>query len=274
MTVKEKKRIVVKVGTSTVCYGGKGLNFRNIEQLVRTLADVKNAGHEVILVTSGAIGAGCGKLNMPERPTDLRIKQAVAAVGQSALMHTYDKIFVEYGVPVGQILLTKDDVERPTVKQNLLGTFESLLSLGVIPIVNENDSVCIEEIESEHKIFGDNDTLSAIVADLVSADLLVLMSDIDGLYDGDPKVNGQAQLIPIVESIDDGLTAMAGGAGSDFGTGGMATKLSAAKIATDSGIDMVIINGSKPHSLYDILEGKSVGTLFRKNVITEGADNI
>jgi glutamate 5-kinase len=182
-----KKRIVVKVGTSTLCHGGRGLNFRNIERLARTLADIRNAGHEVILVSSGAIGAGCGKLNLPERPTDLRVKQAVAAVGQSELMHIYGKYFEEYGATVGQILLTKDDVDRPTVKQNLLGTFLSLLELGVIPVVNENDSVCIEEIESEHKIFGDNDMLSAVRRRLTDADLLVILSDIDGLYYGDPR---------------------------------------------------------------------------------------
>lgn len=259
----DKKRIVVKVGTSTLSHGGKGLNFRNIDMLARTLADIKNAGHEVILVSSGAIGAGCGKLNLKERPVDLRMKQAVAAVGQCELMHIYDKLFGEYGVTVGQILLTKDDVEYPNVRQNLLGTFVSLLSLGVIPVVNENDSVCIEEIESEHQIFGDNDTLSAVVAELVSADLLILLSDIDGLYDCDPRKNEQAKLIPVVEEIDASIISLAGGAGSDFGTGGMATKLSAASIAIASGIDMIITNGEKPQRLYDILNGVSVGTLFK-----------
>ena len=259
----EKKRIVVKVGTSTLCHGGKGLNFKNIDLLARTLSDIKNAGNEVILVTSGAIGAGCGKLNLPERPTDLRLKQAVAAVGQLELMHIYDKFFGEYGVTVGQILLTKDDVEYPNVRQNLLGTFEALLPLGVIPVVNENDSVCIEEIESEHQVFGDNDTLSAVVSVLVSADLLVLLSDIDGLFNGDPRKNPGARLISVVDKIDDSVIALAGGAGSDFGTGGMATKLTAARIATESGIDMVITNGENPQSLYDIIKGKSVGTLFK-----------
>jgi glutamate 5-kinase len=262
--VKDKKRLVVKVGTSTLCHGGKGMNFRNIDFLARTLADIKNAGHQVILVTSGAIGAGCGKLNLPERPVDLRVKQAVAAVGQCELMHIYDKFFGEYGVTVGQILLTRDDVESPNVKQNLLGTFESLLELGVIPVVNENDSVCIEEIESEHKIFGDNDTLSAIVAVLVSADVLVLLSDIDGLFDSDPRKNESAQLIPEVNEMTDSIIALAGGAGSDFGTGGMATKLAAASIAMDNGIDMVITNGENPQNLYTIAQGGSIGTLFRK----------
>jgi glutamate 5-kinase len=260
-----KKRIVVKVGTSTLSHGGKGLNFRNIDLLARTLADINNEGHEVILVSSGAIGAGCGKLRMQERPTDLRLKQAVAAVGQCELMHIYDKFFGEYGVTVGQILLTKDDVEYPNVRQNLLGTFESLLAMDVIPVVNENDSVCIEEIESEHQIFGDNDTLSAVVAVLVSADLLVLLSDIDGLYDCDPRKNNGACLIPVVEEINDSVIALAGGAGTSFGTGGMATKLSAAAIAMQNGIDMVITNGENPQSLFTLLEGGSVGTLFKRH---------
>ncbi|SHH51921.1 glutamate 5-kinase [Sporobacter termitidis DSM 10068] len=263
----EKKRIVVKVGTSTLCHGGKGLNFRNIDLLARTLADIKNGGNEVILVSSGAIGAGCGKLHLRERPVDLRLKQAVAAVGQCELMHIYDKFFGEYGVTVGQILLTRDDVDMPNVKQNLLGTFESLLELGVIPVVNENDSVCIEEIESEHKIFGDNDTLSAVVAALVSADLLVLLSDIDGLYDCDPRKNGGARLIPVVGEIDASIIALAGGAGTDFGTGGMATKLSAAAIANENGIDMVITNGDNPQNLYDIIKGNSIGTLFKRKAL-------
>lgn len=265
--MKEKKRIVVKVGTSTLSHGGKGLNFRNIDLLARTLADIKNDGNEVVLVSSGAIGAGCGKLNLTERPVDLRVKQAVAAVGQCELMHIYDKFFGEYGVTVGQILLTRDDVDRPNVKQNLLGTFESLLEMGVIPVVNENDSVCIEEIENEHKIFGDNDTLSAVVAVLVSADLLVLLSDIEGLFDSDPRKNSNAMLIPVVHEIDDAIIALAGGAGSNFGTGGMATKLTAASIAMDSGIDMVITNGEHPQNLYTIIDGGNIGTLFTKKSV-------
>lgn len=260
----EKKRIVVKVGTSTLSHGGRGLNFKNIDLLARTLSDLNNDGHEIILVSSGAIGAGCGKLNLKKRPVDLRLKQAVAAVGQCELMHIYDKFFGEYGVTVGQILLTRDDVDRPNVKQNLLGTFEKLLELGVIPVVNENDSVCIEEIENEHKVFGDNDTLSAAVAALVSADLLVLLSDIDGLFDSDPRRNENAKLIPVIEEINDSVIALAGGAGTKFGTGGMATKLSAAAIANEHGIDMVITNGENPQSLYGIIKGESIGTLFKR----------
>ena len=259
----KKKRIVFKVGTSTLCHGGKGLNFRNIDGLARVLTDIKNEGHEVILVSSGAIGAGVAKLSLPERPTEIRMKQAAAAVGQLELMHIYDKLFGEYGATVGQVLFTKDDVDRPAVKQNLCGTFETLVSLGVIPIVNENDSVCIEEIESEHKIFGDNDTLSAVVAALVDADLLVILSDIDGLYDSDPRRNPDAVLIPLVTEIDEKITALAGGVGSSVGTGGMVTKLTAAQIAGESGIDTVIANGSKPQNLYIAIHGGEVGTRFK-----------
>jgi len=255
-----KKRIVFKVGTSTLCHSGKGLNFRNIEALARALSDIKNEGHEVILVSSGAIGAGVARLGLGERPREIRMKQAVAAVGQLELMHIYDKLFGEYGSIVGQVLLTRDDVERPTVKQNLSGTFQSLLSMGVIPIVNENDSVCIEEIESEHKVFGDNDTLSAIVATLVSADLLVLLSDIDGLYDCDPNTSSDAKLIPIVTDINDGIMALAGGTKSELGTGGMQTKLSAALIAGKAGIDTIITNGSDTKNLYTAVHGGKVGT--------------
>ena len=258
----QAKRIVFKVGTSTLCHGGKGLSFRNIEGLARALTDIKNEGHEVILVSSGAIGAGVGKLGLHERPTEIRMKQAVAAVGQLELMHIYDKLFGEYGATVGQVLLTKDDVDKPTVKQNLCGTFEALMSMGVIPIVNENDSVCIEEIESEHKIFGDNDTLSAVVAALVEADLLVILSDIDGLYDDDPHRNPDARLIPVVTEINDEIIALAGSTRSSLGTGGMATKLSAASIAASSGIDTTITNGSNPRNLYLAVHGGEVGTRF------------
>jgi len=258
----DKKRVVIKVGTSTLCHAGKGLNFRNIDGLARALTDIKNEGHEVILVTSGAIGAGVSKLGLPERPDEIREKQAVAAVGQLELMHIYDKLFGEYGATVGQVLFTRDDVDRPTVKQNLCGTFEALLSMGVIPIVNENDSVCIEEIESEHKVFGDNDTLSAVVAALVGADLLVLLSDIEGLYDSDPHKNTEAKLITTVSGIDDSIIALAGGAMSSFGTGGMITKISAAKIAGDNGIDTIITNGANPQNLYLAVRGEEVGTRF------------
>ena len=257
-----KKRVVFKVGTSTLCHEGKGLNFRNIDGIARVLTDIRNEGHEVILVSSGAIGAGVSKLGLQERPREIREKQAVAAVGQLELMHIYDKLFGEYGATVGQVLFTREDVDRPTVKQNLCGTFESLLSLGVIPIVNENDSVCIEEIESEHKIFGDNDTLSAVVAALVRADLLVILSDIDGLFDSNPHMNPDAKLITVVTQIDEGLMQIAGDTKSKFGTGGMVTKLAAALLAGEQGIDTVITNGSKAQNLYIAVHGGEVGTRF------------
>ena len=258
----DKKRIVFKVGTSTLCHEGKGLNFRNIDGLARVLSDIKNEGHEVVLVSSGAIGAGVAKLGLPERPSEIRLKQAAAAVGQLELMHIYDKLFGEYGATVGQVLLTKDDIERPAVSQNLRGTFEALLSMNVIPIVNENDSVCIEEIESEHKIFGDNDTLSAAVATLIEADLLILMSDIDGLFDSDPHKNPDAILIPLVTEINDDIFSIAGGTKDNLGTGGMVTKLLAAQIAGENGIDTIITNGSKPLNLYAAIARGQVGTLF------------
>ena len=258
----DKKRVVIKVGTSTLCHGGKGLNFKNIDGLTRTLTDIKNEGYEVVLVSSGAIGAGVAKLGLSDRPGDIREKQAVAAVGQLELMHIYDKMFGEYGATVGQVLFTREDVDRPTVKQNLTGTLEALLAMGVIPIVNENDSVCIEEIESEHKIFGDNDTLSAVVATLVKADLLVILSDIDGLYDSDPHTNPGAKLIPVVKEINDNIISLAGGTKSSLGTGGMITKLSAARAAGEEGIDTIITNGSRPQDLYTAAHGGEVGTRF------------
>ena len=263
------KRVVVKVGTSTLCHGGKGLNFRNIEGLARALTDIKNEGIEVILVSSGAIGAGVAKLGLPDRPCDIREKQAVAAVGQLELMHIYDKMFGEYGATVGQVLFTREDVDRPTVRQNLSGTFGALLAMGVIPIVNENDSVCIEEIESEHKIFGDNDTLSAVVATLTGADLLVILSDIDGLFDSDPHKNPDAKLIPFVYEIDDKIIALAGGTKSNLGTGGMTTKLTAAQTAAKGGVETVITNGSSPKNLYIAVHGGEVGTRFKITNLTE-----
>ena len=259
----ERKRIVVKVGTSTLTHESKGLNFRNIDRIARVLTDLRNSGHEVVLVTSGAIGVGVVKMHMRQRPADVRMKQACAAIGQCELMHLYDKIFGEYGATVGQILMTRDDVDRPNVKESLTGTFQALLQMGVIPVVNENDSVCYEEIESEHKVFGDNDTLSAVVAALVKADLLVLMSDIDGLYDADPHQSSDARLIPVIDELSDDILALGGGAGSAMGTGGMYTKLEAAKIAMGAGINMAIINGAYPESLYMLADGGQVGTLFR-----------
>lgn len=260
-----KNRLVVKVGTSTLTHEGGTLNFRSFDALARVLSDISNMGYEIILVSSGAIAVGAGKLQMKQRPTELSLKQAAAAVGQCELMHLYDKFFSEYGKTVAQILLTGDDVDSPEKKSNLINTFGALLELGIIPIVNENDSVSYTEIEQckdEHKVFGDNDTLSAVVAVLCGADKLVLLSDIDGLYDGNPNDNPEARLIREVRVIDNEIRALAGGAGSSRGTGGMITKLSAAELAIENGIDMYITNGQKPETLYGIVEGESVGTLF------------
>lgn len=261
----KKKRIVVKVGTSTLTHEGGTLNFKSFDALARVLSDLHNLGNEVILVSSGAIAVGAGKLSMKERPNTLDLKQAAAAVGQCELMHLYDKFFGDYGKTVAQILLTGDDVERPEIRQNLINTFEALMRLAIIPIVNENDSVSYAEIEArtdEHKVFGDNDTLSAVVAVLCNADKLVLLSDIDGLYDSNPALDRNAKLIKEVREIDGGILSLAGGVGTSRGTGGMITKLQAARMAMDNGIDMTIANGAKPELLYDIAEGRPAGTLF------------
>jgi len=259
----EKQRLVVKVGTSTLLRAGGGVNFREMDALARVLSDLKNMGHEVILVSSGAIGVGCVKLGLKERPTDLRFKQAAAAAGQCELMHLYDKFFGEYGQNVAQILLTDEDVDHPARAEHLSSTFNALLELGCIPVVNENDSVSSSEIETgQRKVLGDNDTLSAIVAGLCSADLLVLLSDIDGLYDADPRKDPGARLIRRVEAITPEIEALGGGGGTKWGTGGMATKLTAAKRAMAHGIDMVIANSDRLDALYDIVEGKDAGTRF------------
>ena len=262
MAEHTKQRIVVKVGTSTLTHDSGALDLRSMEHLVRTLADLHGMGHEVILVTSGAIAVGTAKLGLSERPKELRMKQAAAAVGQCRMMHIYDKLFSEYNRSVAQILLTGDDVEIPQRAEHLRSTFSALLEMGVIPVVNENDSVSSAEIETgRHKVLGDNDTLSAIVARLCGADLLVLLSDIDGLYDDDPHKNKNAKLLPTVYDIDE-VRDVAGGAATSRGTGGMVTKLEAAERATNAGIHMIIANGNNVDSLYDILNGKPVGTLF------------
>lgn len=256
-------RIVVKVGTSTLTRDNGALNLHNMDHLARALSDLHGMGHEVILVSSGAIGVGTGKLGLSERPRELRMKQAVAAVGQCELMHLYDKFFGEYGYTVAQILLTGEDVEDAVRSEHLANTFSALLEMGCIPVVNENDSVSSAEIETgKCKVLGDNDTLSAVVARLCHADLLVLLSDIDGLYNADPHKDANAVLIERVEEITPELKAMAGGAGTWRGTGGMATKLMAANTAMKAGIDMVITNGSNMEALYDIVDGKPVGTRF------------
>ncbi|WP_369297531.1 glutamate 5-kinase [uncultured Neglectibacter sp.] len=260
---EKKQRIVVKVGTSTLTHSSGSLDLRSMEQLVRILADLKGAGHEVILVTSGAIAVGTARLGFSERPRELRFKQAAAAVGQCRMMHLYDKLFSEYNCSMAQILLTGDDVEDRERSVHLQSTFSALLELGVIPVVNENDSVSSAEIETgQHKVLGDNDTLSAIVAALCGADLLVLFSDIDGLYSADPRQHPEATLLHSVTELTPEILSMAGGAGTWRGTGGMATKLSAAKIAMDAGCDMVITNGARMEELYGIAGGEEIGTRF------------
>ena len=254
-------RIVVKVGTSTLAYATGRMNIRHVEELVKALSDLKNAGNQVILVSSGAIGMGVGKLNLTSRPTDMPTKQAAAAVGQCELMYTYDRLFTQYNHTVAQILLTGDDVEHTSRRTNFENTLERLLQLGALPIINENDTIATAEIK-----VGDNDTLGAIVAVSMEADLLILLSDIDGLYTADPRKDPKARLIPVVESIGPEIEALADGAGSDLGTGGMATKVKAAKMVTDAGCDMVITNGARPELLYDIAEGKAVGTRFKAKI--------
>lgn len=259
-----KKRIVVKVGTSTITAENGSIDFRSIDRLCRVLSGLHNSGHEIILVSSGAIAVGANKMKMTSRPTQLRVKQAAAAVGQCELMHIYDKFFGEYGNMVGQILLSGEDISDPEKKENLKNTFFTLVENGIIPIVNENDSVSHKEIEDKDQVFGDNDTLSAIVAVLCEATDLVLLSDIHGLYDSDPTKNPDAVLIKQVDNIDESVRRLAHGATSNRGTGGMISKLDAAEIATGHGIDMSIAFGRKPECLYDIADGKSVGTKFSK----------
>ena len=254
-------RIVVKVGTSTLAHAGGRLNIRRVELMCKVLSDIKNAGHQVILVTSGAIGMGVGKLGLPGRPGDMPGKQAAAAVGQCELMYTYDRLFSQYSHVVAQILLTAEDIRHPLRSSHVHDSLEKLLNWNVLPIINENDVVSTDEIGIQTTI-GENDSLSAIVARLVQADLLILLSDIDGLYTADPKKDPTAVLIPQVDTITEDILALAGGAGSDLGSGGMATKLRAAKIAMDAGIDMIITNGENPEILYDIFDGKTVGTKF------------
>ena len=251
-------RIVVKVGTSTLAHPTGRLNIQRMEKLCKVLSDLKNMGHEIILVSSGAIAMGFGKLNLSERPKDVPTKQASAAVGQCELMYIYDKLFTEYNHTVAQLLITAPDIEEGGVrKQNFHNTLARLLELGALPGINENDTISTEEFG-----IGDNDTLSAIVAVTIQADLLILLSDIDGLFDGDPRKNPDAKLIDTVEKIDEHIISLGGGSGSNLGTGGMATKLRAAQMATAAGCEMVIANGQSPEVLYDVAAGKRVGTRF------------
>lgn len=255
--LKDVKRLVVKVGTSTLTYDTGKTNIRRMHKLVSVLSDIVNSGIEVALVTSGAIGVGVGKLGLKERPSDISGRQAAATVGQCELMFMYDKLFGEYGHTVGQLLITKSDVDSEERRKNLVNTFEKLFDYGAVPIVNENDSVAVDEI-----VYGDNDSLSAIVAKLVNADALIILTDIDGLYDDNPNENEDANLISQVDEITDELIAVAGGHGSRFSTGGMVTKLHAAQIAMDAGIDTIVMNGAAPESIYKALDGKQIGTFF------------
>lgn len=260
MRLKDAEILVVKVGTSTLTYENGKVNLRRMEELCRTLSDLQNAGKKLVLVSSGAIGVGVGKLGLAKRPEETEKKQALAAVGQCELMFLYDKFFGEYGHTVAQVLLTADVVEHQRSRRNVENTFQELLKMNVIPVVNENDTV--ETSELEGKNFGDNDTLSAVVAGLVKAQGLVILTDIDGLYDSDPRKNPQAKLIHRVEEITPEIEALAGGAGSSRGTGGMATKIKAARIAGERGIPCAVISGGEMENLYRLLQGETVGTLF------------
>ena len=255
-------RLVVKIGTSTLAHPTGHLNIRRVEALCRILSDIRNAGNEVILVSSGAIGMGVGKLGLQHRPGDIPTKQAAAAVGQCELMYIYDKLFSEYHHTVAQLLITGEDIASEKRHGNFRNTLNRLMELGALPIINENDTVATDEI-----VIGDNDTLAAIVAKSVGADLLVLLSDIDGLYTADPRKDPEAKLIARVNRVDETLTELAGGSGSSQGTGGMVTKLQAAKICLSCGCDMVIANGNEPENLYRILDGCQVGTLFTEKCL-------
>ena len=258
LNMNEVRRIVVKVGSSTLTYDNGKPNIRRIERLVRTISDLQNRGFEMVLVSSGAVAVGTAKLGLAERPKELSVKQAAAAVGQCELMHIYDKMFLEYGINVAQILLTRENIVDDDQRANIHNTFTALTKIGVVPIINENDTVATDEITS----IGDNDTLAAIVACCCKADLLVLLSDIDGLYTANPHTHPDAKLIPLVERITPEVLALADGAGSALGTGGMSTKLRAAQMVTAEGADMVIANGSHPELLYDIADGRPAGTRF------------
>ena len=256
-TLKDVERIVIKVGTSTLAHDTGKANIRQMKKLVTVISDIVNSGKQVALVTSGAIGVGAGKLGLKERPNTTAGKQAAATIGQCKLMFMYDKMFGEYGHTIGQFLITKRDVDNLECRENLISAFEETFNLGAIPVINENDAVAIEEI-----VYGDNDSLSAIVAKLIGADALLILTDIDGLYTGNPNEDEYARIIPVVTEITDELYKIAGGKGSKFGTGGMVTKLHAAEIATEAGIDTIVLNGGDAENIYRVLEGHQVGTFF------------
>ena len=262
--ISEAKRVVIKVGTSTITYANGRMNMRNMDRLARAIADLMNSGREVVLVTSGAIGVGVGCLDLPERPSEMRDKQAVAAVGQCELMNVYSRCFAEYSRVVAQILLTKDGIDDPVTRGNISNTMEALLEKGILPVVNENDTVSTAEMPHAGT-FGDNDTLSALVARVVNADLLIILSDVDGVYDSNPRENPDAKRISVVTEVTDDLIGRAGGAGSALGTGGMQTKILAMSMLMDHGIAGVIAEGSQSQILEDILDGEDIGTLFVPN---------
>lgn len=258
--LNEVKRVVVKIGSSSITHENTGhINIQKMDHFVRQISDLKNSGKEVVVVTSGAQAVGVSSLNLGEKPTLLEEKQAVAAVGQASLMMLYQKLFREYNHHVGQVLITKDVVEHEKRYDNAKNTFKALLKMNVIPIVNENDTVSTEEIE-----FGDNDRLSAMVAVLVDAELLILLSDIDGLYDKDPRENDDANVLNVVHQVNDDIYSMAGVSTSKVGTGGMTTKLIAAEMVNKEGIDMIIANSNTPYVIQKIKDGEVVGTIFRK----------
>ncbi|MBE7092049.1 MAG: glutamate 5-kinase [Clostridiales bacterium] len=254
-------RVVIKIGTSTLAHSTGHLNIKRVEEICKVISDIKNAGHQVIMVSSGAIGMGVGKLGLKQKPTDIPTKQAAAAVGQCELMYIYDKLFSEYNHTVAQLLITGADIENEERHSNFSNTLNRLLELQVIPVINENDTVATEEI-----VIGDNDTLAAIVAKSVKAQLLILLSDIDGLYTSDPHKNKDAKLIPVVNEINESIVSLAGGIGSRLGTGGMQTKIRAAQMCFEADCDMVITNGNRPMDIYDIIDGKSVGTKFTEKI--------
>ena len=258
--IKDAHRIVVKVGTSTLTYDTGKVNLRRMDKLAQVISDLRNSGTEVALVTSAAIAVGVGKLGLSERPGDIPSRQAVATVGQCELMFAYDKFFGEYHQNVAQVLLTADVTSQPISRRNVENTFRELLDMNVIPIVNENDTVAVDELEGRN--FGDNDTLSAIVASIINADVLMILTDIDGVYDKNPKAYPDAKRLSVIEKIDDEVRAMAGGAGSARGTGGMATKIRAAEIAGRANIPTYILSGEDPENLYRIFDGEDIGTVF------------
>jgi len=262
---KHKKRIVIKIGTSSLTHSTGKLNYRHIEKIVDVVCDLKNIGHEIVIVSSGAVGVGLGKTNLPKKPEQTAKKRALAAIGQSSLMAVYEEFFNVYKCQVAQVLLTKSALRDETNYNNIVNAFSEMFNYGVLPIVNENDVVTSDNA-NDSDLFGDNDTLSAYVAKFIKADLLIIWSDIDGLYSNDPKTDANAAIIPVVTEIDDCIYKAAGGAGSATGRGGMRTKLKAASIVMDAGIDMIITNSRRPDDLYEILNGGKIGTLFRTNI--------